>query len=100
VRAAVFAGFAALFWLGRSRSYGMGDSPQHVLAALTWSVPHPPGYPLQTALGWLWTRLPWSNPEAAINGLSGVFAAAAAVALFTWLRFAAEERHNWPAKAT
>lgn len=88
----MFAGFAALFWLGRSRSYGVGDSPQHLLAALTWSVPHPPGYPLQTALGWLWTRLPWSHPEAALNGLSGVFAAGAAVALFTWLRRAGARR--------
>lgn len=88
----MFAGFAALFWLGRSRSYGMGDSPQHVLAALTWSVPHPPGYPLQTALGWLWSRLPWSDPGAAVNGLSGLFAAGAAVALFTLLRRAGARR--------
>ncbi len=82
----MFAGFAALFWLGRSRSYGMGDSPQHVLSALLWAVPHPPGYPLQTALGWLWSRLPWAVPAAAVNGLSGLFAAGAAAVLFTWLR--------------
>ncbi|MCR4296114.1 MAG: DUF2723 domain-containing protein, partial [Elusimicrobia bacterium] len=82
----VFASLTALFWLGRSRSFGMGDSPQHVLAALLWAVPHPPGYPLQTALGWLWSRLPWSDPGAAVNGLSGVFSAAAAGALFLLLR--------------
>ncbi|MDP3542399.1 MAG: DUF2723 domain-containing protein [Elusimicrobiota bacterium] len=82
----VFACLAALFWLGRSRSFGMGDSPQHVLSALLWAVPHPPGYPLQTALGWLWSRLPWSDPGAAVNGLSGIFAAAAASALFLLLR--------------
>lgn len=88
----MFAGFAALFWLGRSRSYGMGDSPQHVLSALLWAVPHPPGYPLQTALGWLWSRLPWSDPGAAVNGLSGLFAAGAAAALFTLLRRAGARR--------
>lgn len=82
----VFASLAALFWLGRSRSFGMGDSPQHVLSALLWAVPHPPGYPLQTALGWLWSRLPWSDPGAAVNGLSGIFSAAAAAALFLLLR--------------
>lgn len=88
----MFAGFAALFWLGRSRSYGMGDSPQHVLSALLWAVPHPPGYPLQTALGWMWSRLPWSDPGAAVNGLSGLLAAGAATALFTWLRRAGARR--------
>lgn len=86
VAGAAFAGLAALFWAGRSRSFGMGDSPQHALAALTWSVPHPPGYPLQTALGWAWSRLPWSDPAASVNGLSGLFAAGAAAVLFLLLR--------------
>lgn len=90
--ALLFVCLAALFWLGRSRSFGMGDSPQHVLSALLWAVPHPPGYPLQTALGWLWSRLPWSDPGAAVNGLSGVFAAAAAAALFLLLRTAGARR--------
>lgn len=90
--AAVFAGFSLLFWAGRSRSYGMGDSPQHVLSALLWAVPHPPGYPLQTALGWLWTRPPWADPGAAVNGLSGLFAAGAAAALFLLLRGAGVRR--------
>lgn len=74
-----------VFWFGRSRSFGAGDSAQHVLCALTWGVPHPPGYPLQTALGWLWSR-PFGDPGAAVNGLSGLFAAAAAAALYLLLR--------------
>lgn len=89
---AVFAGFSVLFWLGRARSYGVGDSPQHVLSAMLWAVPHPPGYPLQTALGWLWSRLPWSDPEAAVNGLSGLFSAGAAAALFVLLRLGGARR--------
>ncbi len=92
IGAGVFAGFSVLFWLGRSRSYGMGDSPQHVLSALLWAVPHPPGYPLQTALGWLWSRLPWSDPGAAVNGLSGIYSAAAAAALFALLRMSGARR--------
>ncbi len=90
--ALVFASLTALFWLGRSRSFGMGDSPQHVMAALLWAVPHPPGYPLQTALGWLWSRLPWADPGAAVNGLSGLFSAAAAAALFVLLRLGGVRR--------
>jgi 4-amino-4-deoxy-L-arabinose transferase-like glycosyltransferase len=92
IAAAVFAALTALFWLGRSRSFGMGDSPQHVLSALLWAVPHPPGYPLQTALGWLWSRLPWSDAGAAVNGLSGIFSAAAAAALFLLLRLGGVRR--------
>ena len=74
-----------LFWLGRSRSFGAGDSAQHVLCAVLWGIPHPPGYPLQTALGWLWSR-PWSDRGAAVNGLSGLLHAAAAATLFFLLR--------------
>ena len=73
----VFAGFALLFWLGRSSSFGVGDSPQHALAALRFIVPHPPGYPLQTSLATL---------LGDANGLSGIFHAGAAATLFLLLR--------------
>lgn len=86
VAAALFVSLSILFWFGRSRSFGPGDSAQHVVAALTWGVPHPPGYPLQTALAHLWSRLPWEQPSAAVNGLSGLFSAAAAAVLFLLLR--------------
>lgn len=85
IAGAVGLALFALFWFGRSRSFGAGDSAQHVLCAVTWGVPHPPGYPLQTALGWLWSRL-FFDHGAAVNGLSGLFAAAAAVVLFLLLR--------------
>lgn len=86
IAAVVFVGFCVMFWRGRSSSYGAGDSPEHLLSALLWGVPHPPGYPLLTGLGWLWSRLPWSDPGAAVNGLSGIFAAASAAAMFALLR--------------
>lgn len=86
VAAALFAALAVLYWLGRARSFGPGDSAQHVVAALTWGVPHPPGYPLQTALAHAWSLLPWANPSAAVNGLSGLFSAGAAAVLFLLLR--------------
>lgn len=86
IAAALFAGLSVLFWSGRSHSFGPGDSAQHVVAALTWGVPHPPGYPLQTAVAHLWSSLPWSNPSAAVNGLSGLFSAGAVAMLFLLLR--------------
>ncbi|UPT75993.1 MAG: DUF2723 domain-containing protein [Elusimicrobiota bacterium] len=53
---------------------------------MLWAVPHPPGYPLLTALGWAWSRLPWENAGAAVNGLSGLLHAGAASVLFLLLR--------------
>ncbi len=88
----LWLGLTVLFWTGRSHSFGPGDSAQHVLCALLWGVPHPPGYPLQTALGWAWSRLPWADPGAAVNGLSGVLAAAAAAVLYGLLRRAGARR--------
>ena len=85
IAGAVALGLFVLFWLGRSRSFGAGDSAQHVLCAVTWGVPHPPGYPLQTALGWAWSRL-FADHGAAVNGLSGLFAALAAAVLYLLLR--------------
>lgn len=89
--AALGTALAGLFWAGRARSFGPGDSAQHVVAALTWGVPHPPGYPLQTALGWLWSR-PFSDSHAAVNGLSGVLSGAAAAVLYILLRRAGARR--------
>jgi hypothetical protein len=54
--AALAAALLALYLPGAATAYGPGDSPLHALAWRTWSVPHPPGYPLNAALGWLWTR--------------------------------------------
>lgn len=71
--AALGAGLAALYWAGAASAYGPGDSPQHALAWLTWSVPHPPGYPLNTALGWAWTRA--FSPSSLCAVLHGAAAA-------------------------
>lgn len=51
--------------------YG-GDSGDMVTASVIGGVPHPPGYPLYTALGWILTRLPFSTPAFAVGLLSSV----------------------------
>ncbi|MFZ1793095.1 MAG: DUF2723 domain-containing protein [Anaerolineae bacterium] len=56
------------------------DSGELQLAALTLGVPHPPGYPLFTMLGWLFSHLPMGSPLAGISFLS-VMASAGALAL-------------------
>ncbi|MBI3553663.1 MAG: DUF2723 domain-containing protein [Elusimicrobia bacterium] len=82
----LFLGLLALYWRGRSSSFGAGDSPQHVLSALTWGVSWPPGYPLYTFLAHLFSRLPVASPESLVNGFSGLCHAAACAVLFLLLR--------------
>ncbi|MDE2490464.1 MAG: DUF2723 domain-containing protein, partial [Elusimicrobia bacterium] len=83
---AVFGALAFVYWLCRSRSFGAGDSPEHVLSALTWGVSRPPGYPLYTALAHFFAKLPLGPAAGRVDGLSGLCAAAAAALFFRLLR--------------
>lgn len=58
----VGVGSFILFLLFQSTGISGGDSGDLVTAAVEFGVPHPPGYPLYTALAWLATRLPFSTP--------------------------------------
>jgi hypothetical protein len=82
---AVFSGFSALYWLGRSLTFGPGDSPQHVLSAITWGVSWPPSYPLYVFLGRLAAGFPGSAPGN-VNGLTGVLHAAMYALMYATLR--------------
>lgn len=81
----LFTGFSTLYWLGRSLTFGPGDSPQHVLSAVTWGVSWPPSYPLYVFLGHLAAKLPGS-PAGNVNGLSGVLHAATYTIMYATLR--------------
>ncbi len=50
------------------------DSGEFQLVAATLGIAHPPGYPLYTLLGWLFTRLTPANPAWGLNLLSAVIA--------------------------
>ena len=52
------------------------DSAEYVTAAVTLGIPHPPGYPLYTLLGHVFTWLPLDS-ALAVNGMSATFAALA-----------------------
>jgi hypothetical protein len=53
-----------------------GDSGELTTAAWLLGVPHPPGYPLFTMLGHLFTLLPFGSPAYRVNLMSAVFHAA------------------------
>jgi len=51
------------------------DSGEFQLVSRTLGIAHPPGYPLYTLLGWLFTGLPAGDPAWRVNLLSAVLAA-------------------------
>lgn len=82
----VFAALAVLYWRGHCLSFGAGDSPQHVLSALTWGVSRPPGYPLYVLLAHLFSLLPFGEPAGLVNALSGLLHAGTSALFFLILR--------------
>src|SRR5947208_16597030 len=49
---------AILYFLTAVRDIVVGDTPELITAAVTLGVPHPPGYPLFTMLGHLFSLMP------------------------------------------
>src|SRR4030042_344874 len=60
------------FLLFRAQGISVGDSGDLVTAAATFGVPHPPGYPLYTFLGWLLHYLPFSTVAWRVTLLSSL----------------------------
>jgi hypothetical protein len=58
-----------------------GDSAELVSAAALWGVPHPPGYPLYTAIGHLFAALPTHTVPWRVHLTSAVFHAATIAAV-------------------
>lgn len=84
----VFAALAALlplclYLLTLCRGIPVGDAPELALAAARLQIAHPPGYPLLTIIGRIWSEaLFFVRPIVALNLLSALFAAAACGAFY------------------
>jgi hypothetical protein len=65
---------------------GGGDSGELTLAAATLGVVHPPGYPLYTLLGWVFSRLPVGELAWRLNLLSAFCGALGSGLVFASLR--------------
>lgn len=81
VSAALSAGFFLLYGLTLCPTVFWYDSAELVTAAVTLGITHPPGYPLYTLLGHLFTWLPF-EPAVAVNLMSATFAALAVGLVF------------------
>jgi len=79
--AALGAVFFVLYSLTLCRTVFWYDSAEFVTAAVTLGITHPPGYPLYTLLGHLFTWLP-IEPATAVNLMSAAFAALAVGLVF------------------
>jgi 4-amino-4-deoxy-L-arabinose transferase-like glycosyltransferase len=87
VGSVVVAAAGILYLLTAARDIVLGDTPELVTAAITLGIPHPPGYPLFTMLGHLFSLLPAGAPPFRVD-LLAVACGTATVALvyFTALR--------------
>lgn len=56
-----------LYFLTGARDIVAGDTPELIIAASTLGVAHPPGYPLFTMLGYLFSLLPFGSIPFRIN---------------------------------
>lgn len=61
-----------LFLIFQAQGIYGGDSGDLVTAAFGMGVPHPPGYPLYTSLGWLLTKLPVATVAWRVGLLSSI----------------------------
>lgn len=78
--AALFLAAVALYTLTLNGDVQPADSGELQIAAVTLGIPHPPGYPLFTMLGWLLAQTPVGSPYARVSFLS-VIASAITLAL-------------------
>ena len=80
--AAVFAVYA----FTAPRTVTLEDDGLFIMASVDAGVAHPPGYPLYTLLGYVFSHLPVGAPALRIHLLSGLLGALACAALFLLAR--------------
>ncbi len=75
----LFAGAVALYTATLNPDVQPADSGEFQIAAITLGIPHPPGYPLFTMLGWLFAQIPFGSAFARVSFLSVIASAATLV---------------------
>ena len=68
----VVSAAAVLYFLTAARDIVVGDTPELITAAVTLGVAHPPGYPLFTMVGHLFSLLPFGSIPFRVNLFSVV----------------------------
>jgi Protein of unknown function (DUF2723) len=79
LQVALFVAALCLYTLTLNPDVQPADSGEFQIAAIALGIPHPPGYPLYTMLGWLFAQAPFGAPFARVTFLSAVASAATLV---------------------
>ncbi|MBN2058171.1 MAG: DUF2723 domain-containing protein [Candidatus Saganbacteria bacterium] len=82
IGALIFLGTLAIYLLTLCPTVPPRDSGELITAAYTLGITHPPGYPVYTVLGKLFTYIPWGNIAWRVNFMSAVFASATVTLLY------------------
>src|SRR3989344_3811672 len=83
----VFLVFVGIYSFGVASGVFGGDSGDIILSYYFAGVAHPPGYPLNTILGWLFTRIPFGESFAyRANFLSVIYMSATLAVFFLALK--------------
>ena len=83
-----------VFLLFQAKGIYTGDSGDLVTAAVVGGIPHPPGYPLYTWLGWLASYVPLFTPSWRVTLLSSL-SHAATVGLVYALIYRVTRKNVW-----
>ncbi len=78
----IFLGVMAVYIRTLQPVFNFDDSPETIACAYTLGIQHPPGYPLPTLIGKLFTFLPFANTGFKINLQAAFFGALSIVLLF------------------
>lgn len=82
----IFAVALALYTVTLNTDVQPADSGELQLAAVTLGIPHPPGFPLFTLIGWLFSLAPLGSPFARVSYVSVVACALALVLVYAAVR--------------
>ena len=97
---AVFCAVLGLYWYTLCPTVSWDDSGELITAAYVLGIPHPPGAPLYTMFGWVFTHLPGlPSPAYGMNLMSAVFGACAWTLLAGWMWDIQRTRNAPPAVA-
>ncbi len=86
IPAAIFLSAFSFSLAGLNPTFYLNDSPETVTACVTLGIPHPPGYPLHTMVGHLFTLPPLGHFPFRANLFAAVLASSVCALLFILLR--------------
>src|SRR5258706_3347792 len=77
-----FLGISLLYFHNATRDIYSGDIGDFVTAAFVFGVPHPPGYPLFTFLGFIFSHIPFNLPVVTRVGLISILSSIISLIFF------------------